>query len=72
MASLTETDRHDFWDMCEERCQMRSLILASQMPVARWHEQIGDPALADGTLDSLVFTFGPEWCSACVRNGVMP
>src|SRR5689334_17043440 len=24
------------------------------MPVARWHEQIGDPAVADGILDRLV------------------
>jgi len=32
----------------------RSLILTSQMPVARWHEQIGDPTVADGILDRLV------------------
>ena len=33
---------------------MRSAILTSQLPVARWHEQIGDPTLADGILDRLV------------------
>jgi IstB-like ATP binding protein len=26
----------------------------SQVPVSRWHEQIGDPTLADGILDRLV------------------
>jgi hypothetical protein len=26
----------------------------SQLPVSRWHEQIGDPTLADGILDRLV------------------
>jgi DNA replication protein DnaC len=26
----------------------------SQLAVSRWHEQIGDPTLADGTLDRLV------------------
>ena len=34
--------------------QVRSTILASQLPVSRWHEQIGDPTLADGILDRLV------------------
>jgi hypothetical protein len=28
-------------------------ILTSQLPVSRWHEQIGDPTLADGILDRL-------------------
>ena len=34
--------------------QTRSTILTSQLPVARWHEQIGDPTAADGILDRLV------------------
>ena len=37
-----------------DRCQTRSSILTSQLPVSRWHEQIGDPTIADGILDSLV------------------
>jgi DNA replication protein DnaC len=37
-----------------DRYQMRSTILTSQLPVSRWHEQIGDPTLADGILDRLV------------------
>jgi hypothetical protein len=41
MAPLIETERRDFWGICEERYQTRSVILTSQMPVARWHEQIG-------------------------------
>ena len=34
--------------------KMRSTIFTSQLPVSRWHEQIGDPTLADGILDRLV------------------
>jgi DNA replication protein DnaC len=34
--------------------QVRSTILTSQLAVSRWHEQIGDPTLADGILDRLV------------------
>jgi DNA replication protein DnaC len=30
------------------------LILTSQLPVNKWHEQIGDPTLADGILDRIV------------------
>src|SRR5690242_252234 len=34
---------------------VRSTIPTSQVPVARWHEQIGDPTLADGILDRFVY-----------------
>jgi hypothetical protein len=27
------------------------MILTSQLPVSRWHEQIGDPTLLDAILD---------------------
>ena len=54
MAPLTEPERRDFWEICEDRYQARSMILTSQLPVARWHEQIGDPTVADGILDRLV------------------
>jgi DNA replication protein DnaC len=54
MAPLGETERRDFWEICEERYQVRSTILTSQLPVTRWHEQIGDPTAADGILDRLV------------------
>lgn len=54
MAPLSEPERRDFWEICEDRYQTRSMILTSQLPVTRWHEQIGDPTVADGILDRLV------------------
>ncbi len=54
VAPLSEPERRDFWEICEDRCQVRSMVLTSQLPVARWHEQIGDPAAADGILERLV------------------
>jgi len=54
MAPLSEPERRDFWEICEDRYLVRSTILTSQLPVSRWHEQIGDPTLADGILDRLV------------------
>jgi DNA replication protein DnaC len=54
MARLSENERRDFLEICQERYQRRSTILTSQVPVSQWHEQIGDPTLADGILDRLV------------------
>jgi DNA replication protein DnaC len=54
MAPMNEAERRDFWEICEERYQRRSMILTSQLPITGWHEQIGDPTLADGILDRLV------------------
>lgn len=53
MAPLSETERRDFWEICEDRYQALSLILTSQMPVAKWHEQIGDATIAEGILDRI-------------------
>ena len=54
MAPMAESERRDFWEICEERYQTRSTVLTSQLPVSQWHEQIGDPTMADGILDRLV------------------
>jgi len=53
-APLAESERRDFLEICEDRYQTRATILTSQLPVAKWHEQIGDPTLADSILDRLV------------------
>jgi DNA replication protein DnaC len=54
MAPLSEAERRDFLEVCEDRYQLRSTILTSQLPVAQWHAQIGDPTVADSILDRLV------------------
>ena len=54
IAQRTEPERRDFRKICEDRYQVRSLILTSQLPVTRSHEQIGDRTLANGILDRLV------------------
>lgn len=54
MAPLSETERRDFLEICDERYQMHSTLLTSQLPVAAWHAQIGDPTVADSILDRLV------------------
>jgi DNA replication protein DnaC len=54
MAPLKDSERHDFLEICDDRYQRRSLILTSQMPVSHWHEQIGDPTIADSILDRIL------------------
>jgi DNA replication protein DnaC len=54
MAPMQEFERRDFWEICEERYQTRSTVLTSQIPIAQWHEQIGEATIADGILDRLV------------------
>ena len=54
MAPMTETERRDCWEICEERYLRRSTVLTSQRPSSRRHEQISDPKVADGILDRLV------------------
>jgi len=54
MAPLTEAERRDFLEICDTRYQTYSTLLTSQLPVASWHAQIGDPTIADSILDRLV------------------
>jgi DNA replication protein DnaC len=54
MAPLKDSERRDFLELCDDRYQRRSMILTSQLKLAHWHEQIGDPTFADSILDRLV------------------
>jgi len=54
MAPLNEQERRDFLEICDDRYNRRSTILTSQLPVEKWHAQIGDPTLADSILDRVV------------------
>ena len=39
--------------MLEDRYAKRPLIITSQLPVAKWHEFLGEPTLADAIMDRL-------------------
>jgi DNA replication protein DnaC len=54
MASMADNERRAFLEICDERYLTRSTLLTSQLPVAKWHGQIGDPTVADSILDRLV------------------
>ena len=54
LAILTEEQRRDMLEILEDRNDLRSTLLASQVPIEKWHTVIGDPTLADAILDRLV------------------
>ena len=53
-TGLADTERRDFLEICDDRYATRSTILTSQIPLAHWHDQIGDPTVADSILDRVV------------------
>ena len=54
LAPLTDTERRDLLEVIEERHGHASTIVVSQLPLDHWHEQIGDPTIADAILDRLI------------------
>lgn len=54
LTPMTDLQRRDLLEILEDRYGKRSTIVTSQLPVAAWHEAIGDPTLADAILDRLV------------------
>ncbi|MDI9506548.1 MAG: ATP-binding protein [Candidatus Hydrogenedentes bacterium] len=54
LASLTEEQRRDVLEILEDRHDLRSTLVASQLPIEKWHKVIGDPTLGDAILDRLV------------------
>ena len=54
LLELNQEQRHDLLEILEDRHGLKLTLVTSQLPVEHWHEQIGDPTLADAILDRLV------------------
>jgi DNA replication protein DnaC len=54
LSPMTDTHRRDWLEVLEDRYEQRCTILTSQLPIAKWHDTIADPTLADAILDRLV------------------
>ncbi len=54
LAILDDERRRDLLELLDERYQSRSTVITSQLPMAHWHEALGDATLADAILDRLV------------------
>jgi DNA replication protein DnaC len=54
LAPLTDAGRRELLEILEDRHELRSTLVTSQLPVAKWYDAIDHPTLADAILDRLV------------------
>lgn len=54
LAPVQDIERRDLLEIMEDRHGIRSTIWTSQIPVAQWHDQVGDPTIADAICDRLL------------------
>lgn len=45
---------HDLLEIIEDRYQLQSTLITTQLPQEKWHEYIGDPTTADSICDRLL------------------
>ena len=54
LAPVQDRERRDLLEIMEDRHGLRSTIWTSQIPVAQWHDHVGDPTIADAICDRLL------------------
>lgn len=54
LQPIDSQSRMIFLEMMEDRYDIRSIIVTSQLPVSSWHEVINEKTIADAILDRLV------------------
>ena len=54
LTPMSEWERKDFLEIVEDRYAAGATVLTSQCPVKGWHENIGDPTIADAICDRLL------------------
>lgn len=51
---LNRQDQLDLLELIEDRYQLKSTLITSQLPIKHWHEYIGEPTVADAIMDRLI------------------
>jgi DNA replication protein DnaC len=54
LAPATEPERRDLLEIMEDRYATSSTIMTSQVPPAKWHDQLGEPTVADAICDRIL------------------
>ena len=73
MVTLTAEQRRDLMEVIDDRHDRGSTVIAMQIPVDRWHDQIGDPTYADAIVDRLVHNaYRFELCGESMRRRARP
>jgi DNA replication protein DnaC len=56
LQQLDTENRLSLLEIIEDRHGKKSTVITSQLPIAKWHEAIGDETIADAILDRIVHT----------------
>jgi len=51
---LSKSQTNEILEIIDDRYNLSSTILATQVPVADWHERMANPTLADAIMDRVV------------------
>lgn len=54
LRPLAPDQAADVLEVIEDRAGLRSTIITSQLPIAMWHEAMGEPTVADAVLDRVL------------------
>ncbi len=54
LKPLNQTERHDLLEIIEDRHDLHSTIITSQLPIGSWHSYLNEPTIADALLDRLL------------------
>jgi DNA replication protein DnaC len=54
LSKITDSQQCDFLEILEDRHNIHSTIIASQIPSTHWHERMDNPTVADAILDRLI------------------
>ena len=54
LAPMDQNTRLALLQILEDRYNKKSIIIASQLPINKWHEYIAEPTLADAIIDRLM------------------
>ena len=54
LAPPADRERLDLLEVLEDRHEVSSTIISSQLPIEQWHEIIANPTVADAVCDRLL------------------
>ncbi|MDP6494169.1 MAG: IS21-like element helper ATPase IstB [Dehalococcoidia bacterium] len=54
LTPMSDLERKDLLEIVEDRYGSAPIVVTSQCPIKHWHQQIGDPTLADAICDRLL------------------
>jgi DNA replication protein DnaC len=54
LRPLSADQAADVLEVVEDRAGLRSTIITSQLPIALWHQAMGEPTVADAVMDRVL------------------